>query len=276
VKVVRGLPESGVVVSFPLATLQASFSTNLEVWELRIGISARELDTAFAWISKEGTKYRETIEDLFTRLKNGEIPLGDVQRGEREIVGIVALFFDKWWKIPVFLVRSPVATDAGIRVKEHTYFTFGIPSGKKPEAAQILATTTDGGVVVVEQYRDPERAWTVELPGGLIDADEGVGDAAVREAIEEAKIKLTPKSEVKILPPYRPNVGCSAEFVGLVRVTHVEVLPQSEAERKVCRRIVLSQEEFFKAVVAGQIHDGHSLAAICFSIIDKNLKGVEF
>lgn len=68
-----------------------------------------------------------------------------------------------------------------------------MPSGREsdwdlldsPDSVVVLPLTTDGRVVAIRQYRPgPDRVVTC-LPGGLIDADEDVLDAAARELREE-------------------------------------------------------------------------------------------
>ena len=127
-------------------------------------------------------------------------------------------------------------------------------------------------MVVVRQHRHPERAWTLELPGGIIDANEGVSEAGIREGAEESGIQLSPDSKITLMPVYRPNVGCSAEFVATVRVTNVEPLPQSEAQKAICERVLLSPEEFVQAIARGEIHDGHSLACFAYAVAASNQK----
>jgi ADP-ribose pyrophosphatase len=57
-------------------------------------------------------------------------------------------------------------------------------------AAIIIAVTTEQKVLLVEQYRTPVHARTIELPAGIIgdepgSTDESIADAARRELLEE-------------------------------------------------------------------------------------------
>jgi len=57
-------------------------------------------------------------------------------------------------------------------------------------AAVIIAVTTEQKVLLVEQYRTPVHARTIELPAGIIgdepgSTDESIAEAARRELLEE-------------------------------------------------------------------------------------------
>src|SRR5437764_10092164 len=57
-------------------------------------------------------------------------------------------------------------------------------------AAIILAVTDEQKLLLVEQYRIPVHARTIELPAGIVgdepgSSDEGLADAAKRELLEE-------------------------------------------------------------------------------------------
>lgn len=48
----------------------------------------------------------------------------------------------------------------------------------------VVATTADGNVVMIRQYRHGSRRVTLEIPGGLVE-EADPGDAAARELLEE-------------------------------------------------------------------------------------------
>jgi ADP-ribose pyrophosphatase len=54
-----------------------------------------------------------------------------------------------------------------------------------PDWVQVLAVTTEGRLVMVEQFRPGARAVTTEFPAGLVDPGERPEDAAARELEEE-------------------------------------------------------------------------------------------
>ncbi len=52
-------------------------------------------------------------------------------------------------------------------------------------SVQVVAETTEGNILLVQQYRFGVREYLYELPGGLIDAGEDPLTAARRELLEE-------------------------------------------------------------------------------------------
>jgi ADP-ribose pyrophosphatase len=56
---------------------------------------------------------------------------------------------------------------------------------KVPESAGVLATTAEGEIVMVKQFRPAINDYTLELPGGSIEPSETPEQAAIRELYEE-------------------------------------------------------------------------------------------
>jgi ADP-ribose pyrophosphatase len=87
-------------------------------------------------------------------------------------------------------------------------------------AAFILAVTEAREIVLVEQYRVPLRARTIELPAGIIGdeaafADEGVESSAMRELEEETGFR---GSQAELLTSGPVACGMTSEMLHLVRV----------------------------------------------------------
>jgi ADP-ribose pyrophosphatase len=88
-------------------------------------------------------------------------------------------------------------------------------------AALILAVTTDQKVLLVEQYRIPVHARTIELPAGIIgdepgDADESKSEAARRELLEETGYSA---GHAEALTTGPACSGLTSERVTLFRAT---------------------------------------------------------
>jgi 8-oxo-dGTP pyrophosphatase MutT (NUDIX family) len=54
-----------------------------------------------------------------------------------------------------------------------------------PDWVNIIATTKDGNIVLIEQYRHGTQSVTLEIPGGAVDPGETPLNAAIRELLEE-------------------------------------------------------------------------------------------
>lgn len=66
----------------------------------------------------------------------------------------------------------------------------------------IIPLTSQGEVVMIEQYRHGANEVTLEIPGGMIDEGERAEAAAARELLEETGYAA---SEVRLLGRTRPN-----------------------------------------------------------------------
>jgi ADP-ribose pyrophosphatase len=77
-----------------------------------------------------------------------------------------------------------------------------------PDWVNVIAITTDGLLVLVEQYRHGTDRVTLEIPGGGVDEGETAMEAAVRELEEETGFRpgeLHPLGEVHPNPAFLSN-----------------------------------------------------------------------
>jgi 8-oxo-dGTP pyrophosphatase MutT (NUDIX family) len=80
---------------------------------------------------------------------------------------------------PYFIARKDVCErPEGVEIP--AYYVVELPA-----SVITFGVTDDKKVVMVEQYRHPVEAISLEMPGGFIDADETPLDAAKRETAEE-------------------------------------------------------------------------------------------
>lgn len=91
-------------------------------------------------------------------------------------------------------------------------------------AAAMLAITPQREIVLVEQYRIPVQARTIELPAGIIGdsaefADESVEDSALRELLEETGYRGA-SARLVLRGPTAP--GLTSEFSNIVFVEGLE------------------------------------------------------
>jgi 8-oxo-dGTP pyrophosphatase MutT (NUDIX family) len=66
---------------------------------------------------------------------------------------------------------------------------------------QIVPITRDRQVVLVRQYRHGAGRLTLEIPGGLVDAGEDPGEAAMRECLEETGYRARSAVSLGALSP---------------------------------------------------------------------------
>lgn len=117
---------------------------------------------------------------------------------------------DKWKK-----VGTEVVFDAGIfRLRRDTVInprnqlplkTYGLES---PDWVNIIALTPDEEVVLVSQFRHGIEAFSLEIPGGVVDPGEEPQAAAARELLEETGFsspQVIPIGVVDAQPAYQNN-----------------------------------------------------------------------
>ena len=104
-------------------------------------------------------------------------------------------------------------------------------------------------VVLVRQYRYPIGGYVYEFPAGLVEANEELVDAGVREMYEETGLVFTPVEAGSYTKPFFTTVGMTDESCGTVfgycsgepTNTHQESSEDIQvviADRDECRRIL--------------------------------------
>ena len=104
-------------------------------------------------------------------------------------------------------------------------------------------------VVLVRQYRYPIGGYVYEFPAGLVEANEELIDAGVREMFEETGLAFTPVEAGSYMKPFFTTVGMTDESCGTVfgycSGTPTNTNQESSediqviiADREECRRIL--------------------------------------
>ncbi len=70
-----------------------------------------------------------------------------------------------------------------------------------PDWVNVIATTSSGEVVLVEQYRNGTDKVTLEIPGGAIDPGEAPESAAARELEEETGYRASALELIGVVEP---------------------------------------------------------------------------
>jgi 8-oxo-dGTP pyrophosphatase MutT (NUDIX family) len=132
-----------------------------------------------------------------------------------------------------------------------------------PDWINVIATTTEGEVVLVNQYRHGIEEASLEIPGGVIDAEDADPlTAAKRELLEETGFH-TKAGNWHNLGHISSN---PALFNNYCHVFYAEACTRAGAQQLDMHEDIevrlLSAQDFSKAVREGQIHHALAVAAV--------------
>ncbi len=129
-----------------------------------------------------------------------------------------------------------------------------------PDWVNVVAVTREGRIVLVRQFRYGTNDFSLEVPGGVIEAGEDPVVAGVRELAEETGYG---GGRARLLGSVHPNPAIQTNRCHAVLVEDVELLhsqnwdPDEEIEVS-----TMTEDELVAAVVAGRITHSLSLCAI--------------
>ena len=95
----------------------------------------------------------------------------------------------------------------------------------------IIPITASDEIVMIKQYRHGDQAITLEIPGGMIDANESAIDAARRECWEETGYRVEQLEAMGCLSP-NPAIFDNRLHCFQAKVTHQEVSDYQSATEK--------------------------------------------
>lgn len=131
---------------------------------------------------------------------------------------------------------------------------------KHPGASVILPVTSDGKIVLINQFRPSLKKWLLELPAGTIEQDELPIDCAKRELEEETGFSA---NQFISLGQVTPLAGFCDEiqylFVakGLMNTNRFDC-----DDDEVIEVITLSMDELEARIIAGTITDAKTIACL--------------
>ncbi|MDK9784190.1 NUDIX hydrolase [Vibrio sp. B172a] len=156
----------------------------------------------------------------------------------------------KWKQIS--LVEEEVKLPTG-RMITHTTI-------QHPGAAVILPITSDGNIVLVNQFRPSLNKWLLELPAGTREGDEDPLHCAQRELEEETGYSA---EKFISLGQVTPLAGFCDEIQYLFVAEQLNKTNRYECDDdEVIEVVTLSREELEQQIIQGIITDAKTIACL--------------
>ncbi len=124
----------------------------------------------------------------------------------------------------------------------------------------VIAVDESGRIPLVCQYRPAMESYTIELPGGLLDAGETPEVCAKRELIEETGLTL--KGQMKSLPCLIPDTGrLENRLWGFFAEVEGKVVSDWRAEAGM-ETLLVTRDELQKMILDGKFNHALHVALI--------------
>jgi ADP-ribose diphosphatase len=141
-------------------------------------------------------------------------------------------------------------------------------SVRGPDYNAVIATTQEGRLLAVRQYRPAVERFTIELPSGNIDPGETPEDAARRELLEETGHQA---GDMEALGPMFPDVGRLGTRIWYFFAAGVQRVENWSPEEGV-EVLSYSMDELVHAIEDGTFDHALHVAALVPAMLRGKLK----
>jgi 8-oxo-dGTP pyrophosphatase MutT (NUDIX family) len=127
----------------------------------------------------------------------------------------------------------------------------------------VVCETVSGELVLVRQWRFGVRAFTLELPAGLLEDGEDAVDGGLRELLEETGFAPRARGDVQVLGHCAPNAAfmnnrCTTVYVPSAR----RVADQALDEMEEVEVVLLPRAQLDVAIERGELSTALGLAGL--------------
>lgn len=168
------------------------------------------------------------------------------------------------------LIGSRDISDHRIFTIRHDLYRFE-PSGAErdfvvldcPDWVNIIPLTDDGQVVLIRQFRHGTQSVTLEVPGGVIEADETPEAAAVRELREESGYAPARVKPLGFVSP-NPAIQGNRSYTFVAEGCRLEAEPQPDSFEHI-EVLLRPLKDIPELIRSGEI--SHSLIIAAFALM---------
>lgn len=152
-----------------------------------------------------------------------------------------------------------------------------LPDGKQstrelvrhPGAVAVIATTNEGKLILVEQYRKALEKSIVEIPAGKMEPGEDPKETAWRELYEETGYQA---DSLQFLTSFYTSPGFADEIIYIYEANGLKKGEQQLDEDEFVVNLELSLEQCEKLIEEEQIHDAKTAYAIMYLKLKNRVK----
>jgi len=138
---------------------------------------------------------------------------------------------------------------------------------KAPDWINVIPVLSDGRVVLIRQWRYGISAPCLEIPGGMVDADENADEAAARELLEETGYHARKMQELGVT---HPNPAILSNRLTTYLATDLDLVEPEREEFGVDDEHI-TVEPTPMSEIPGLIREGaitHSLVVAAFHLLE--------
>ena len=129
-----------------------------------------------------------------------------------------------------------------------------------PNWCNVVLITENEEIVMVKQYRHAIQTTTIELPGGVIDANENPESAAIREVLEETGYVI---DDVCLLYKTAPNPATNNNYAYFYLATGAKLIGNQKLDEfEDIDTILYSKDEIIALLTEGKILHGVQVGAL--------------